>query len=366
MLRAFIYNCIRLLVKNKEVSLPLDRNAIKRLLILRHDRLGDMVVTLPMIDILREYLPNAQIDVLASPKNYDLIKNDTRINSVYVWNGSIIDLISLRKTLRNQNYDVAICTVFFKLTSIGILMNYLLGKKVIKITQGRAKPQKQAQYLTWFNALSMVDTTNKQMVVSLFEVALDVLGLGDSNISNTISNRFKIQVNKSVEEQRLALGITDNVFVLFYNLSAGADYRELTIKQNNHIITTLLNSFPSIYIALNAVGTQSNTAINLTKLSNRVLFPNADTSIQELIDKVNCSDLVFTPDTSITHFGYALSKPTFVLCTSLSSSNQWHPYGVESVTQYSKEGTPISTMNEEEIAESLTNFISSVIAQSAQ
>jgi ADP-heptose:LPS heptosyltransferase len=360
MLRAFLYNCIRLFVKNQRVKLPLDNSSIKRLLILRHDRLGDMVVTLPMLDILREYLPDATIDVFASHRNYEFIKDDPRVNSVYVWDGSLLNLMKLRRTLRDNNYDVAICTVFFKLTKIGILMNYLLGSNVIKITQGRATPEKQQQYYTWYNALSEVYTHDKKMVSSLIEVAVDVLGVNPDTNDDTVSRRFKIHVNTTHLEQRKLLGIPDTAFVMFYNLSAGTEDRELTSTQHHYIISSLVQSYPSAYIILNAVGVQSDVALSLKKLSDKIVYSSKHHSIQELIDNINCSDLVFTPDTSITHFSYALTKPIFVLCTTISTSKHWHPFGVKYVTLYSNDKTPISTLSEQILADSLVKFISEV------
>ena len=56
----------------------------KSVLILRYDRIGDMIVSTPIFRELKIAYPNISISVLASKENKDVIKNNPYIDKVYI------------------------------------------------------------------------------------------------------------------------------------------------------------------------------------------------------------------------------------------------------------------------------------------
>jgi len=48
-----ILKLLKLFLKNKEENFPIEKNRIKKILILRYDVLGDMIITIPMINYLK-------------------------------------------------------------------------------------------------------------------------------------------------------------------------------------------------------------------------------------------------------------------------------------------------------------------------
>ena len=63
---------LRLLTKKKNLTFDLKKS--KRVLILKYDRIGDMVVTTPIFRELKNAYPNISISVLASEENKDVIR----------------------------------------------------------------------------------------------------------------------------------------------------------------------------------------------------------------------------------------------------------------------------------------------------
>ena len=61
---------LRLLTKKKNLTFDLKKS--KRVLILKYDRIGDMVVTTPIFRELKVAYPNISISVLASEENKDV------------------------------------------------------------------------------------------------------------------------------------------------------------------------------------------------------------------------------------------------------------------------------------------------------
>ena len=60
----------------------IDKNQIKKILILRYRFIGDTVLTIPFIKNVRENFPNVQIDVLVSPNSGELLENNPDIKNV--------------------------------------------------------------------------------------------------------------------------------------------------------------------------------------------------------------------------------------------------------------------------------------------
>ena len=96
------------LFTNKKNNL-FDIKKSKNVLILKYDRIGDMVVTTPIFRELKKAYPEISISVLASKLNKDVIKNNPYIDEVYTnyKNNILHDFPTLLK-LRKKNFDVCI------------------------------------------------------------------------------------------------------------------------------------------------------------------------------------------------------------------------------------------------------------------
>lgn len=78
----------------------------KRIAVVRTDKLGDMVLTLPVLRVIKEVAQSAKIDVIASSYTEVLLKNQEFINEYY-----LVDLIKggIDEVFKKNRYDV----VFF-------------------------------------------------------------------------------------------------------------------------------------------------------------------------------------------------------------------------------------------------------------
>ena len=85
--KPIILKLLSVVLKSKTISFPLNPNNVQSILLLRYDRLGDMVVTLPLIEYLKQQLPHCSIDIAASPRNIELLEEDDRINRRFIING---------------------------------------------------------------------------------------------------------------------------------------------------------------------------------------------------------------------------------------------------------------------------------------
>ena len=71
----------------------------------RSDRMGDMILTLPIIKGIKEKNPNATIDVVASKKNLKICELFNLINKTYEKSNNSSAFKQLTKSIRNEKYD---------------------------------------------------------------------------------------------------------------------------------------------------------------------------------------------------------------------------------------------------------------------
>lgn len=84
---------------------------IRRILVVRTDRIGDVVLTLPMVDVLRLNYPDAYIAMLAREYTADLSRNSDNVDEVILYdrNEKLIPFFEILDIIRRRKFDV----VFF-------------------------------------------------------------------------------------------------------------------------------------------------------------------------------------------------------------------------------------------------------------
>src|SRR5690349_16215989 len=92
-------------------SFPLRPSEIKRVLIVRDDRIGDLIVTTPLIDYLRHVAPHVEIDVVCSRVNSAVLTGDSRVTHHVVNDKTFFGRIGLVLALRKRSYDATFSVV---------------------------------------------------------------------------------------------------------------------------------------------------------------------------------------------------------------------------------------------------------------
>lgn len=107
------------------------------LLITRHDKIGDFVVTLPLFKAIKEQYPTTKITALVSKINYKFAKDIEFIDDVILYNTN--DLARTLQEIKSKNFDA----------SISCFIDTSLGKLLFKsgIKKRVAPATKLAQFL---------------------------------------------------------------------------------------------------------------------------------------------------------------------------------------------------------------------------
>jgi heptosyltransferase II len=102
---------------------------ISRILIIRTDRIGDALLSTPVVEAMRKAYPTAHIAVMSRAYAKDVIENNPFLNEVIIYNkkeveGSLLGLARAAMELRQKKFDLAL--ILHPTTSVHLL-SFLAG-----------------------------------------------------------------------------------------------------------------------------------------------------------------------------------------------------------------------------------------------
>ena len=113
----------------------LNPESINKILLVKMERIGDLVLSTPPIRAVREHFPHSHISIIADPSTKQIIENDPHLNEVIVYDVKGIhrspgQKIRFIRNLRSREFDLGIdlTTRDFFFTPVWLL--YLSGTKI--------------------------------------------------------------------------------------------------------------------------------------------------------------------------------------------------------------------------------------------
>ncbi len=133
-----------------------------KICVVRIDKMGDMILTLPIIQGLKKANEKNKIDVVCSNNNLKVCKNVSVINKLFLLNKKISNIWTTIKDIRKQNYD---CLYSFSPGWKSIIISILSKSKTrsILILQSRYKSGMSSKLVErtlcklFFNNVKIVD-----------------------------------------------------------------------------------------------------------------------------------------------------------------------------------------------------------------
>lgn len=174
---------------------------INEILFLRHDRIGDMVLTSGIFKGLKRKYPGAKIIVLASGRNRDVIQNNPYIDEILIYRG----LRWFIQEFRKKHIDLAV-DLFYTYELKQPFLAYISGAKY-------RMGFEEAGREIFFNIKGPKIYPRRQMLDHIFEL-VDVVGIDVKNsepqiyLSEDEIRRAKdFLISKSIEPDDLKVAI---------------------------------------------------------------------------------------------------------------------------------------------------------------
>ncbi len=265
------------------------------LLITRHDKIGDFVVTLPLFKAIKEQYPNTNITALVSKVNFDFAKEIDFIDDVILFDRE--DLLETKKEIKKRKFDASISAYID--TDLGKLLFLSKIKKRVapatkiaqlffnkRVTQRRSKVEKTEWQYNLDLALTLFPDIKLEFSKPLLNIeskkekrVVFHPGFGGSSDGNLILDDYL----------RLAKSIKDSAYEIVFTFGPDDGETKEYISKNIDFEAKLLDSKMSL--------------IEFTKyLSATDIFVSTSTGPMHLAGAVNTKTISFFGNTKFASF----------------------------------------------------------------
>ena len=363
---AIVYPTLRILLHNPPVKLPIDIFKVKRILIFRYDRIGDMIVTTPIFRLLKQANPTLSIGVLASEANAEIIRHNPFVDGIYILHRKFLKRIPQLWRIRQKRYEIILQFVFNR-TTRGALLSKFIAPHSIKIGQGDPK------YGFYFNALLTPPRFQEHMVTTLSYMIENVFKMkstaSDLDFEIVLDSASLRMITDFTERHHLALRSKEaaaNLPYIIFNLSATEKVCRISVTQAIAIVQHLIDD-SRFKLILSAAPTDNEMQALCKQLSENekcILFPEkGSASLIELAALIKYAAAVITPDTSIIHFASAMKTSVLGFFTPRQGKNEWLPYKVPYKLVNAEEEKNVSTIPITTMIEAVDDFLNACFSR---
>jgi ADP-heptose:LPS heptosyltransferase len=321
-------------------SIPV--SARRRILVVRHDRVGDLVVTTPLLSFLKESAPDSEIDVLASPSNAQLLRGDDRVRRVYTNDHTWRGWLRVLPQLRRRRYGAILSPITLKGLREGLTASLIAHRDTYKVSSWRP-----VRYQGLFTAVVRLPPSATHMADQVLSVGHAAFGIPRHAAAArprqypmriAVDARAAATVAAWLSERRVGRFVAVNV-------SSAVAERDWTPGHCAEFLTLLLARHPDLTVILTpAPGRERPTAeVARRSADPRVLVAPA-LPLLELAALVQLADAVVSPSTALVHLASALHRPVVALYAPVLPTDValWLPRGVPYRSVASKLGGSVS------------------------
>lgn len=303
--------------RRKNISNP------ERILIVKMDHIGDVLLTTPSLRALRRLYPKAQISCLVGSWAKEVLKRNPNVDEVIAFNPpwfqrdnskptNFPGVVRFALSLRKRNFDLSID---FRPDIRNLFFDYLIGAKR-RVGYGF---KGGGFFLT-----DVVPYANEKHILERNKDVLRVLGVGNFafNLEIHFSKEDEIYVQKLLEN----CDIHEGDLVIGLNPGAGYSVRnwtnegfarlgdELTKKYGAK--TIIIGTTDAEVLADEIISLMRTTPVNIT----------GKTHLKQLIALIARLNLLITVDSAPRHIANAVGTPVITLRHGVDSQKLWSSY----------------------------------------
>lgn len=291
---------------------------MERFLIIQTAFLGDLVLTLPVIQVLKKEFPQSSVDLLLIPSTYDAVKDNPLIAETIIYDkrsGSAGDLLSLGRKLKEKSYDVLISP---HRSARSAMLGKLAGAK------------KSISFDTSSLSFLYGDTVNYRKDVHEILRNLDLLRpLGIAVDEIVKPEMYTGETEKNIAGRILHdLKLTDKKFIA---VAHGSVWNTKRFPEEK--FSSVISKITDAGIDAVLVGGKEDTASSerISSQVNSTLLRNltGKLSIQVSSEIIRWASLLLTNDSAPLHIGNAVNTTVFAIFGSTVPAFGFFPYNKE-------------------------------------
>jgi heptosyltransferase-3 len=293
------------------------------LLIVRTDRIGDVVLTLPLAEIIKKYFPNCKITFLIREYTKSIVEDNPFIDEVLILQENEGQPLIMEnvKQISKQNFDSSV--IVYPRFSLALII-YLTRIKNIIGTAYR-------WYSFFFNHKVFQHRKYAEMHELEFNIKLlEVFGIKEKSGEKEVNFNLIVKENQKVNEF-VDKAIRENKKLVIIHPGSGGSAVDLPVEKFKELVL-MLNERNDIEIIITGTESEIKLCESLI-ISERVHNLAGKFNLSELISLIDKADLFISNSTGPLHIAVALGKNTIGFYPNLlqCSAKRWGPYSDKSV-----------------------------------
>ncbi len=276
---------------------------VKKILLLRQDRIGDVLVTIPFLKDLKENMLDLQVHILLGNKNIQtapFIKN--YCNKIWFYNKNIRNIRDIRDTIKlirelnQENFDLIIDLFDNPSQTSSLLLTFLHSQFKLGI---------EKENLKQYTHIVPMKLKSEVHIVERIANLLLPFGINPEELSLEISLDSNLFATS-------ALLTEENYKILGINLSGSSPAKNWGVENYIAFINLITRKYSNIKVIVFASSNLKEQQEEICIKSNCTPAP-ITSSLIEFVGMLKQCDFILTPDTSVVHFCAAFKIPAIVL-----------------------------------------------------
>jgi len=293
----------------------------KNILIVRNDRIGDVVLSLPLAGLIKKHYPDCKVTFLLRNYTKDIVKGHPNIDDVIILkedNGKIPIWKNVNQ-LKNGSFDTSIIVYPTFITALIIF----LARVEFRVGSG----------YRWYSFLFNKKVFEHRKYAEKHELEYNVNLLKVFGIKENISTKnvfFDIHINKtSMEKVNNTLtdsGVEFEKKTIIVHPGSGGSSIDLPIEKFSQLVNNL-----SLINDLNIIVTgneDEKNMCNTISANTKAIDLSGEFNLSEIICLISLSDIFISNSTGPIHIAAALGKSTvgFYPKIRACSPERWGPF----------------------------------------
>ncbi len=309
------------LKRRRGENAKLNGAAMCKVLFLRPEKIGDMVISLPVFDALKERFPQLEIGLVGSPRNYAVIKDDPRFSKIFLYRKNLLKDFRMLRAIRREQYDCVLDMINDdSVTTLFLSQLAAPGKPRVGI--GKTKYDEFYDY-NFVHA----DGVGGHIIENTLKL-LEPFGVDTENANGYAPPYVSAEAQAKLDEYIETLGPGLRIG---FNLSAGMPTRIWAAEKTEQLSRKLLASDDKTQLILiTAPNDRERGEALVNKLDGSVSHVPPKLNLMEVSALLSKLDILISPDTSLIHIARSFRIPVVGLyCSAKKNFQRWRPYEQE-------------------------------------
>jgi ADP-heptose:LPS heptosyltransferase len=299
---------------------------IKNLLVVRTDRIGDVVLSLPVAGIIKQHFPDCKITFLVRDYTKELVQNHPFIDEylTLVEKDGTVDLLSNINLIRQKKFDSSIIVYPTFKTSLIVF----LSRIPLRIGTG----------YRWYSSLFNSKVFEHRKDARKHELEYNVGMLKNIGIEEQVSKdkvKFDLKPSDSslnfINDFLIREKISDEKSFVIIHPGSGGSSIDIPLYKLEELIKILLEKY-KIQILLTGLAEEYSICQKLV-INRRVINIAGKLSLSQLMALTSKSKLFIANSTGPIHIASALGIPAIGFYPKIlaCSEKRWGPYSKNSI-----------------------------------